>query len=365
MLTIEQADSGDDTEEEGEEEQMARMRAIHAKNGRLPIRTPASTPSSTTSAPSTPLGSKRPSLSQASTGRATKSDRKPKAGTFTHDPSRAVLTSDVKQSRTKLVCPTKPSEEDRAFWDRARQAIRSRDGSPNETLMCPTPRAASIPQRPFTAKSTLGTMFDNDLSFLQNNDSIGIARDLHPSRPTSAHSSFAALNTMAGVSQNMSSSMVNLNDYVQMSDSDSDMEDHDDLTMSTPADFFHEFTNDSSPVHRLGNDDLLDHFDQQPGLVSSFRNNQHHARHVSSLAAHPQRRAQTSEANALQKGRRSAANTPITPARKKRHSQDIDLTGAGIKKALASPLAQKRQARSRGNSLSQTLALDRFAQSQN
>ncbi|KAK1020800.1 hypothetical protein LTR33_018720, partial [Friedmanniomyces endolithicus] len=99
------------------------------------------------------------------------------------------------------------------------------------------------------------------------------------------------------------------------------------------------------------NDSLLNHLDQQRGLVGSFRRNQNFAKQVSSLASHPVKRASTLESNALQKGRRAAANIPITPARKKRISQDLSLTGAGVRKAVGSPLAGRRP-RSRGGSLS-------------
>jgi hypothetical protein len=203
-------------------------------------------------------------------------------------------------------------------------------------------------------------MFDGNLDFLANNDEIGISKEfLMPAKNHSVRSAFAApANVPDEANAPFASSNVNLEDFVQISDSDSDMADVPSAPLTSPiTESFSLFTNDESPITRLDNADLLDHFDQQPGLVSSFRNNQTHARHASSLAAHPASRAQTSEANALQKGRRAAANVPITPARKKRGSQDLDITGAGIRKAPVSPLAQRRR-RSRGNSLSQTLALE-------
>lgn len=155
---------------------------------------------------------------------------------------------------------------------------------------------------------------------------------------------------------------VDIAEFVQVDDSDLEMEEELPQAIVSPVqNSFNDAFHESSPMHQT-NPGLIDHFDQQPGLVSSFRNNQNFARHLSSLAANPVKRAQTLEANALQKGRRAAANTPITPARKSKANQDFTSTGAGIKK-VSSPLIQKHR-RSRGNSLSgihQTLALDRYS----
>ncbi|KAL1311425.1 hypothetical protein AAFC00_001586 [Neodothiora populina] len=64
--------------------------------------------------------------------------------------------------------------------------------------------------------------------------------------------------------------------------------------------------------------DLLAHLDRQRGVVGSFRRNQQIAKHVGSLPSHPALRASASESNAMQSGRRAAANTPITPLRRKK-----------------------------------------------
>jgi hypothetical protein len=207
-------------------------------------------------------------------------------------------------------------------------------------------------------------MFDGNLDFLRHNDVHGITDGivLPAPRNGSARSSVTSSNTLVGDTTVAHGASVNLEDFVQYSESDSEMDVEPTSAIFSPSqDVFASFTNDdSSPMPRLVSEDLLDHFDQVPGGISSFRNNQRHVRQISSLAANPASRAQTSEANALQKGRRNAANAPITPGRKSRPSQDMTLTGAGIRKPLASPLAPKRGGRSRGNSLSQTLALDRF-----
>lgn len=284
----------------------------------------------------------------------------------------ASVSADVKGAGVKLVCPTHPPESERAYWERARRAMGSRDGSPGASVSWTrsTPRTAA-PPRVLTAKSTLGTMFDGNLDFLRNNDECGITKELiTPAANVNPRSSFAS-STATDEDLTDAESTINLDDFVQMSDSDMDVDDDEALSRpSTSAglmssgqdssqDLFSAFTCESSPMPRGDGADLLDHFDQQPGLVSSFRNNQHFARAASSMAANPAKRAQTSEANALQKGRRGAANTPITPARKSRANSDLSFPNAGVKKNVSSPLAQKHR-RSRNNSLSQTLAQGTF-----
>ncbi|CAK1360652.1 hypothetical protein CB0940_06664 [Cercospora beticola] len=360
---------GDATDDEDEEDAFRRMHAIHRENAAAAAEsTPASTPIPST--PSTPVTDQAPPLRQpTSTGprpRGGKPSGRPRMGTFTHDPTRAAVTADENGNGIKISCPSKPIDKESAYWEQARQVMGSRDGSPGEpvTWTRTTPHTASIPQRPFTAKMTLGSMFNGNLDFLRTNDVNGITNGLvlPSTRGSSARSSFASSNTLDR-ERVTPAPAGNLEDLVQYPDTDSDMDvDPTPSAASQQQDVFASFTNDDSePMPRLDNEDLLDHFDQVPGGISVFRNNQHNVRQVSSLAANPASRVQTSEANALQKGRRNAANIPITPGRKTRPSVDMTLTGAGVRKsaAHASPLAQKRR-RSRGNSLSQTLALDRF-----
>lgn len=137
---------------------------------------------------------------------------------------------------------------------------------------------------------------------------------------------------------------INMQDFIDIDDTDSDSQDTPTASMTSLPQDEHD--------HSAG---LLTHFDQRQGIVGSFRRNQYQAKHFSSLASHPAKRASASEYNALQKGRRGAANTPMTPARKKRASQDltpISSSVAGIsKKNASSPLMSSRRQRSRGNSL--------------
>lgn len=366
------SDGGDTTDEEDPEEQLARVLAIkaacEARNGKV---APANTPASE---PSTPVPSKRspPVMARGNSGKASattpKSNGRPKMGTFARDPTRATVTADIKGSGVKLVCPTKPPAEERAYWERARQAVGSRDGSPGGSVSwtCATPRPAKAPFRPLTARSTLGTMFDGNLDFLRNNDENGIADELLvPSRSDSMQSSMVSA-AMTNDEESEYESDVQMEDFLQIRDDDSDDEEEPQSAsdvFSPTQSTFSDAVFDSPVYSRPGTSNgLLGHLEQQRGLVSSFRNNQHHVRQVTSLPVNPSQRAQRHEANALQKGRRAAANTPMTPARKQRQSQNLDMTNAGISKT-ASPVFSKRR-RSRGISITgmdQTLTRDRFA----
>ena len=273
----------------------------------------------------------------------------PKSGTFAIDPTRASMTTDAEGKKIKLLPPTHPLEKDKAFWERARTANNSRDGSPrNSYITMPSPGSDNIPSRPFTAQSTLGSMFNGNLDILRNNDISGIADDMFPAMMMHSQTSFTTTTTTDSDTERQD---INMQDFIDMNDSDSDSERPPtrDVTSPIDPDMFSSFTSDGAPGGRRGSD-LLGHFDQCRGTVGSFRRNQHHAKHISSLASHPSKRASAHEFNALQKGRRGAANTPMTPARKKRASQDLTQSGAGIRKSVNSPLTARRP-RSRGNSL--------------
>ena len=355
--TFSQADEdGDTTDEESPEEQIARMKerrqasgkAFSATQQRLPIRTAAPIPSSpNVSRPTTPRGS----------------SKAPKAGKFALDPTRATITTDSGGKKIKLQPPATPLEKDKAFWDRAKTANSSRDGSPgNSCLTRPAPNPDNMPDRPFTTASTLGGMFQGNLEFLRNHDVAGIIDDSAADDvpPTFVHmqTSFTSTTTMADSDTDLPED-INMQEFIDISDSDSDTEEQQSDAFSPAADStWFDGPMDIGTPGRRGSD-LMGHFDQYRGLVGSFRYNQNQARHVSSLAAHPAQRASTHEYNALQKGRRGAANTPMTPARKKRISQDITPNSAGVRKSLNSPLSARRP-RSRGNSLSAIVATNLY-----
>ena len=199
--------------------------------------------------------------------------------------------------------PSKPLENERAFWERARTSNSSRNGSPRDSyLIMPSPGAEIIPERPFTARSTLGSMFNGNLDILRNNDVAGIADDLFPAMMGRPQTSFTT--TTGTEDSDFDGQDINMQDFIEIdgSDSDSDGVPLAPIISPTEPDMFSSFTSDNG-----GANALLEHFDQCHGAVGSFRRNQHHAKHVSSLASHPAKRASAHEYNALQKGRRGAA----------------------------------------------------------
>ncbi|KAI7054822.1 hypothetical protein KC352_g44728 [Hortaea werneckii] len=102
-------------------------------------------------------------------------------GTFTVDNSRATMSADAQGNRIKVDPPSKPADKEKAFWDRARSAVSSRSSTPRSSVQWSvrTP-GPELPPRPFTAQSTLGSMFNGNLDILRNNDVSGIAGDLLP-----------------------------------------------------------------------------------------------------------------------------------------------------------------------------------------
>ena len=300
------------------------------------------TPNTSTSRPTTP-----------------KSSNALKLGTFALDPTRATITTDSDGKKIKLLPPATPLEKDKAFWDRAKTANSSRDGSPGNTYLTvatASARAEVIPDRPFTTESTLGSMFQGNLDILRNNDVNGIADDMFPAMVNS-QASFVSSATMDD--SDTDTGDVNMQDFFDFDDCDSDTDEAPSrpLTSSGEQELFDVYM--AGGLNSRCGSDLMGHFDQNRGVIGSFRRNQHQARHVSSLASHPAKRASAHEYNALQKGRRGAANTPLTPARKKRASQDLSLNSAGVRKSISSPLTARRP-RSRGNSLGGVAANDLY-----
>lgn len=322
------------------EEQKARLqerRAAAAKlRGAFVTPPPARTISRATSTPS---------ISRPSTP---KTGRGPQMGTFAKDPSRATITNDSVARRTKIEPPRNPPEKDKAFWENARRANLKPSGSRRGSDANMSPGSESIPDRPFTAQSTLGTMFNGNLDLLRNNDTSDRESAFMPPPLSNAQLSFSA--TSATEDSDDDSVDINMQDFIEMSDSDSDDENRptsSQLDLPSDTEMYGSSQTIGMPNSSPG---LLSHFELNRGLVGSFRKNQQSTKHFSSLASHPAKRASAHEYNALQKGRRGAANTPMTPARKKRASQDLTQISGGVRKSISSPLASRRP-RSRGNSI--------------
>lgn len=336
-------DEGDTTDEETEEECMARMRAMQRAKGIM--RSPRL-------APTTPTAANRSSsrrLSATPKPVIPRSAKPPRSGEFRLDPTRAAVSEDGSR-KVKLIPPSKPIGAEGEFWRRVKNSAKSNPDSPASShgLSFLSPAVSRTPQRPFTAQSTLGTMFDGNLDFMRVDSTPQTVPD-----PIALSSSFLIpLSQPSFGSATMTEDSdggnddVRMQDFVDLGNEDSD-DDEQDLRSLVRIDSDEE-TATGAHSSEYG---LLDHLDQQRGLVGSFRMNQTQAKHISSLASHPAKRALTSESNALQKSRRAAANAPMTPARKKRGSRDLGLTGAGVRKAVDSPLTNRRP-RSRGASIS-------------
>ena len=305
-------------------------------------------------APTTPRRAIPPIGRANSIGRSAtpQSGRGPALGTFTLDKSRASMSADASGKQIKVFPPVNPSGKEKAFWDRARVAARSRSSTPRSGAYWSMRSAVTenMPERPFTAQSTLGSMFNGNLDILRNNDVSGIATTMFPA--VLPRAATTATSTSMGDDSDSEIQDIDMQEFIDIDDSGSESDDHQSTPVASPgqSDIFESFTS-LGPSRSDSGTGLLDHLEKNRGLVGSFRRNQTQVKHVSSLASNAAERASTSEYNALQKGRRSAANTPMTPARKKHPSQDMGLTGAGIRKSVSSPLAGRRP-RSRGSSQS-------------
>lgn len=334
-------DGGDTTDEETAEEQKAKFqerKAAAAKMKGIPVT------ATFNRAVSRPEGT--PSTSRPSTPR---SGRGPQMGTFVKDPTRATITNDAVARRTKIEPPRNPPEKERAFWENAKRAnLKPSSSRRGSCATAPSPGSDNMPDRPFTAQSTLGTMFNGNLDLIRNNETLGSSRsEFAPPRLNNAHLSFSA--TTATEDSEDEYADINMQDFVEISDSDTDDARPVSSHFDSPSES--EMYSSSQTMGMSNNSPrLLNHFELDRGLVGSFRRNQQFTKHFSSLPSHPAKRASAHEYNALQKGRRGAANTPMTPARKKRASQDLTHISGGVRKSMSSPLTSRRP-RSRGNSI--------------
>ncbi|EMC92871.1 hypothetical protein BAUCODRAFT_264981 [Baudoinia panamericana UAMH 10762] len=338
-------DEGDTTDEETEEEMMLTLQQMR----RRAALTPAPAPS-----PKTPTPTPTPTPASRSLGRrahttdspaAVRGARGPRMGTFVVDRTRAALSADVTGKRIKLKPPVLPTERERAFWERAaKTASVSRGSTPrSDNFYTHGPRVQEGAPQPFTTRMTLGSMFGGNLDILRNNDAAGVGAEMYPAAFGRRGSTLSDMVNSDGEFDDL-----NMQDFIDLGNA-SDSEEPSSATASIMSPTQSDLCNSFSSLDPRRNESLLDHLDQKRDLVGAFRRNQNVVRHVSSLPSHPAKRASTSEYNALQKGRRAAANTPITPARKKRVSQDLTSTGAGVKKYVAHATPGRRPG-SRGSS---------------
>jgi hypothetical protein len=328
-------DGGYETEDETLEEKQAKMQEVC----RL------ARPEPTVSAPATPSASKRTptpiarsnSGSKGSPVKGNKTRKGPKEGTFVCDPTKATVVSDSTGKKTVLYMPTQPSAKNKAFWDRARNAVGGQNTSPRGSMSIELPRRGGGKDepsaRPFTAQSTLATMFDGNFDFMSHTE---MSPPPIRTRPQSSYTPAPSTFTTPAPTEGGSDLEEEYPDFGMLVDLDQDSDEEEDGGWAAAV------TSPTEPTFL------------SRGMVGSFRLNQHRAKQESSMASHPDSRASTSEINALQTGRRGAGNAPITPARKRRMSKDLNRTHSGIRKPnlpSGSPLSARRP-RSRGQSLS-------------
>jgi hypothetical protein len=190
-------------------------------------------------------------------------------------------------------------------------------------------------------------MFDGKLDVLHEDEAVEFTQLFPHSSPVTARSSFSTISSKEPSDLDRPPK-VKLSDFIKMDDSESDSELDEPFGAPDTSPGYSDPFKDHDSSH-IGNSmisgsGLLDHFEQCRGVVGSFRRNQHHAKHLSSLSLHPATRASASEYNALQKGRRGGGNVPMTPARKQRGGHVFTPgSGHGVRKlSYYSPVGGKR-----------------------
>ncbi|KAG9839411.1 hypothetical protein KCU98_g9502, partial [Aureobasidium melanogenum] len=241
-----------------------------------------------------------------------------KMGTFIIDPHRPVLTIDgVGVSQKSTLWPAKiQSAAEKQLWERMHMLSNTNSRATSRTT---SPRQ-SVQLTPSGESDAMSIGEENDFF-----DSFGALRTDQVIGPPEAFTPFVDVTASGAVihdhdaaipgAEEEQDPMCFLN-FDDDDDEDQDMPDESDHVASpTTQSFSSQVTNTTSS--QPGGFDLLAHLDRH-GVVGSFRRNQHFAKHVGSLPSHPALRASLSETNAMQTGRRAAANTPITPLRKKK-----------------------------------------------
>lgn len=265
----------------------------------------------------------------------------PKMGTFIIDPHRPVLTIDgVGVSQKSTLWPAKiQSDADKQLWNRMHLLSNNNSRATSRTT---SPRQSVSVQLTPSGDSDAMSIGDENEFF----DSFGALRTDQVIGPPEAFAPFVDVSASGAVIHDFDAVTTGAEDegeqdpmcFLNFDDDDEDeeMPDESEHHMESPTtpSFSSQVTNTTSS--QAGGFDLLAHLDRH-GVVGSFRRNQQFAKHVGSLPSHPALRASLSETNAMQTGRRAAANTPITPLRKKKAK------GVGARNSpmtSASPLKQ-------------------------
>ncbi|PSK58747.1 hypothetical protein B9Z65_6762 [Elsinoe australis] len=256
----------------------------------------------------------------------------PKFGTFELDPRRNVLiVSGAGVTQKNKLYPAKiQTPQEKRFWQKLRESYKNSTASPRTSVQMgieddsdyEIEQSIFSPGGPF---SPSGTLMPDDV--------MGPAEAFHPF--TSVDSSGIVTEDASMVSfsedddaMDILSPYINFDAHGDDGDNSADTSDAVDSTVRQRSNTLPTYASSapgtpSTPTlsrrDTLGSDfSGVAHLSRTPALVSSFRLNQEYAKEAASYALDPAARFSRSEMNAMQIGRRKAANTPITPMRKKR-----------------------------------------------
>lgn len=283
----------------------------------------------------------------------------PQRGRFILDAYKPIVTVDCeagKPDKIRFWPARKATEQQKELWkswanvetgDPSRTV--SRTTSPHvSTQMTPTEYSDSnMPSRQnsFDSANMMDAFFDEG-GRLRADQVVGPAEAYMPQMDLNAygfqHDMFHDPFQAVSATEEEIDPMASFVDFGE--DDDEDMPDESDNLMSpSGSQSFPHLT--TTPSSKTAGFDLLAHLDAHRGVVGSFRRNQQIAKHVGSLPSHPALRASASETNAMQTGRRAAANTPITPLRKKKAGKGV---GARNSPVTTSPLTKSPPMKRKG-----------------
>ncbi|KAF2225584.1 hypothetical protein BDZ85DRAFT_257735 [Elsinoe ampelina] len=258
----------------------------------------------------------------------------PKFGTFELDPRRNVLiVSGAGVTQKNKLYPAKiQTPHEKRFWHKLRESYKNSTASPRTSVQMgieddsdyEMDQSMFSPSGPFSPAGTLMT-----------DEVIGPVEAFTPFTSIDASGTITEDNSMRSFSEEEEDGMDLLSPYINFDAHDDDEEDNSGDTSDAAVLGGRQRSNtvpnfaSSAPGtpatpsfsrQDTGNSDFsgVGHLSRTPALVSSFRLNQEYAKELASYASDPSARFSRSEMNAMQAGRRKAANTPITPMRKKR-----------------------------------------------
>lgn len=295
--------------------------------------------------------SARPNASgtkRKSGARRASSPRLPTPGTFILDPHRPVLLVDgAGNSQRNTYYPARiQTPSDRAFWRKLSKALWKSNATRTRVQLSPGDNEddEEMIQGLLTGNDGL-SIFDS-AGRLLTEQIVGPANAFMPFTDIDAGGFVTEENSQQSLSDDGEQGFLDLVNFDSDDDEDED-EEMPDESDATDANY-----NSASPFPYLKSDsrgsDLLAHLDRNKALVGSFRRNQHIAKQVGSMASHPGLRASTSEVNAMQTGRRAAANTPITPLRKKRIGKNVGSRSSPMLSPPIKSTARKNKGPARG-----------------